>query len=148
MQKTQNKFILSPFNMSDLTAGLGNLWLNSSNYIYNTWRGIYEGYGNLIGQLDTARVLGAELLLWGVYTNDDNFDNNVWMRAAVFGERMWSTTSLPTYEIVASIVALQRTLEEAGVDVAPITSEYCEYKPQICWPSTNSEIHSFDIQTQ
>lgn len=41
MSLTQNMFILSPLNMSDLTSGLGNLWLNTSNFKYNTWRGIY-----------------------------------------------------------------------------------------------------------
>lgn len=68
--------------------------------------------------------------------NDDNFDNNVWMRAAIFGERLWSAAALPTYQLVAAMVEVQRTLEENGVDVSPITSEYCEYKPQLCWPDS------------
>lgn len=41
MSNTQNMFILSPTNMSDLTTGLGNLWLNTTNADYNSWRGIY-----------------------------------------------------------------------------------------------------------
>lgn len=70
MDQTTNKFILSPFNIADLNTGFGNLWLNSSNFNYNTWRTIYEEYGKLFTSLDTSRVLGAELLLWGTFTND------------------------------------------------------------------------------
>lgn len=122
MGRTLNKFILSPLNMSDLTSGLGNLWLNTSNGKFNSWRGIYEGYSQLINSVDTNRVLGAELLAWGTFINDDNFENHLWMRAAVFGERMWSAAALPTYQLVAAIVEIQRTLEEAEVDVSPVTS--------------------------
>lgn len=68
------------------------------------------------------RILGAEVLAWGIAINDDNFENLVWMRSAVLGERMWSTTELPTHAIVAKAVSLQKTLQGMGIDVSPVTS--------------------------
>lgn len=32
------------------------------------------------------------------------------------------------------MVMLQHALEEMGLEVSPLTSEYCEHKPEICWP--------------
>jgi len=69
------------------------------------------------------------MMAWGISINDDTFENSVWMRSAVLAERMWSTTELPTLAIVAKAVSLQRTLQDMGIDVSPVTGEFCEHKP-------------------
>jgi hypothetical protein len=57
------------------------------------------------------------------------------MRAAAFGARVWSSTILQTYQIVTQLVQIQYTLYDMGVDASPITSEFCEHTPIICWPN-------------
>lgn len=73
MKENNGKFILSNADLFDLASGLGNTWMNQSNSKFNTWKGIYEDYSWMINSVDSSRVLGAELLLWGGVTNDDNF---------------------------------------------------------------------------
>jgi hypothetical protein len=74
LKNTTSKIILSAFDVLDLSAGLSNVWMNSSNGEYNGWKRLYEGYNSLIQQIDKSRLLGAELLLWGSIANDDNLD--------------------------------------------------------------------------
>ena len=62
------------------------------------------------------------MLAWGTAINDDTFENSVCMRSAILGERMWSATELPTYAILAKAVSLQRTLQNMGIDVSPVSS--------------------------
>lgn len=140
MRKTQSQFILSPFDLFDLTSGFGNLWMNETNNNYTSWRAIYENYTQLLNKVsDESRVLGGELLVWGTIANRYNFENIVWMRAALFGQRLWSNEVLPIHELIPSMVMLQHALEEMGLEVSPLTSEYCEHKPEICWPYLQTE---------
>ena len=46
---------------------------------------------------------------------------------------------MQTYEIVASMVKIQRALNDKGIDASPFTSEFCEYKPEICWPPKHEQ---------
>ena len=92
-----------------------------------------------MNNIPQERILGAEVLAWGTSINDDNFENNVWMRSAVFGERMWSAKSVSLPQLVAKIVVLQKSLQNSGIDVAPVTSEFCQHHPEKCWPSDERE---------
>ena len=56
------------------------------------------------------------------------------MRGSAFGSRVWSEKILQTHEIVASLVQLQRAYYDMNVDASPVTSEFCEYKPEVCFP--------------
>ena len=42
---------------------------------------------------------------------------------------MWSAENLSLPALVAKIVPLQRYLQNIGIDVAPVTSEFCEHQP-------------------
>ena len=35
-------------------------------------------------------ILGGEACIWSELTNLDNFDQKVWMRAAVLNEKLWN----------------------------------------------------------
>ena len=61
------------------------------------------------------------------------------MRASAFASRVWSEKMQQTHEIVASLVKLQYTLYDMGVDASPITSEFCEHKPEVCFPPTSEQ---------
>ena len=45
--------------------------------------------------VDQGRLMGAELLLWGTAVNDDNLESFLWMRGAIFAERLWSAKTVP-----------------------------------------------------
>lgn len=61
------------------------------------------------------------------------------MRSTAFAARVWSDTILPTYQLVASLVSIQYTLYDMNVDASPVTSEFCEHKPEMCWPPGKPE---------
>ena len=61
------------------------------------------------------------------------------MRSTAFAARVWTETVMQTYEIVASMVKIQRALNDKGIDASPFTSEFCEYKPEICWPPKHEQ---------
>jgi hypothetical protein len=84
--------------------------MNSSNGNYNGWKSMYENYTSLVKSVDSSRLLGAELLVWGSIANDDNFDEIVWMRAAIFGERVWTAKTVPISQLVASVTKLQKNI--------------------------------------
>lgn len=83
--------------------------------------------------------MGAEVCLWGEVSNEDTLENNLWMRSTAFAARVWSETILPTYQLVGSLVAIQYTLYDMNVDASPVTSEFCERKPEMCWPPAKPE---------
>lgn len=56
------------------------------------------------------------------------------MRSSAFAGRVWSSTVLKTHEIVGQLVSIQKALYAMNVDASPVTSEFCEQKPAICWP--------------
>lgn len=99
---------------------------------------MYENYTSLVQSVDSSRLLGAELLVWGSIANDDNFDEIVWMRAAIFGERVWTAKTVPISQLVASVTKLQKTIEVLGVNPMPLTGEFCQKSPTVCWPNTAS----------
>ena len=61
------------------------------------------------------------------------------MRASAFASRAWSSQIQQTHEVVSSLVKLQYTLYDMNVDASPITSEFCEHKPEVCFPPTESK---------
>lgn len=117
-----------------LNKGQGNLWLNGTQGTYSVWRDIYENFTVFPPGVNTSRILGAEVCLWGEVSNEDTLENNLWMRASAFAARVWSEQILQTYEIVTNLVALQYTLYGMNVDASPVTSEFCEKKPAVCFP--------------
>jgi hypothetical protein len=141
MATTKSKIILSAKDIFDLSSGLGDVSSLSLNGVFNTWRTFYWNYTTLINQVDQSRILGAEMLAWGTAINGNNFEMNVWMRTAVFGDRLWSAGKTEDYQLIERMVPLQRTLQDLGIDVAPLTSEFCEHTPIKCWPLSPSELN-------
>lgn len=113
---------------------MGNLWLNGTQGEYTVWRNIYENFTVFPAGVDRSRILGAEVCLWAEVSNEDTLENNLWMRATAFASRVWSEKQLNTYEIVGSLVQLQYALYGMNVDASPVTSEFCEQKPKVCFP--------------
>ena len=126
--------MLSPSDILYLNKGQGNIWLNTTAGDYSVWKNIYDNFTVFPSGVDKNRILGAVACLWGEVSNEDTLENNLWMRATAFASRVWSPTIMPTHEVVASLVALQYTLYDMGVDASPVTSEFCERKPAICFP--------------
>ena len=56
------------------------------------------------------------------------------MRATSFAGRVWRSQILKTHEVVANLVAIQYALYDMNVDASPVTSQFCEHKPELCWP--------------
>lgn len=56
------------------------------------------------------------------------------MRSTSFAGRVWSSKILKTHEVVANLVTIQYALYDMNVDASPVTSEFCERKPALCWP--------------
>ena len=88
--------------------------------------------------VDKDRILGAEVTLWGEVSNEDTLENNLWMRSTSFATKVWSPQSMKTWELAEGLVKIQRALNEMGVAASPFTSEFCEGKPEICWPEKAS----------
>lgn len=108
-----------------INLGQGNIWLNSSAGSYSTYRHIYESFVVFPAGVDAARILGAEVCLWSEVSNEDTFENNIWMRASAFGAKVWSPTKLSQVELVRSLTKLSGSLESMGVQPSPFTTEYC-----------------------
>jgi N-acetyl-beta-hexosaminidase len=128
-----------------LNKGQGNLWLNASQGEYTVWRNIYENLTVFPQGVDRSRILGAEACLWGEVSNEDTLENNLWMRATAFASRVWSEKILNTYEIVASLVQIQYALYAMDVDASPVTSEFCEHKPKVCFPPPAEQVSEVAI---
>ena len=83
---------------------------------------------------EQARVLGAEAAMWGEGVDDFNIDQRLWLRAAVFAERVWSTNETigarvkpwpPTYastDIVVRLIKHRCRLLQRGVRPEPYDS--------------------------
>jgi hypothetical protein len=41
--------------------------------------------------------------------------------------------------LVANLVSIQYTLYDMNVDASPVTSEFCERKPELCWPPSKPQ---------
>jgi hypothetical protein len=41
--------------------------------------------------------------------------------------------------LVANLVSIQYTLYGMSVDASPVTSEFCERKPELCWPPSKPQ---------
>lgn len=63
------------------------------------------------------------------------------MRATSFAGRVWSSKTLQTYEVVANLVSIQYALYGMNVDASPVTSEFCERKPALCWPPQKTQAY-------
>ena len=61
------------------------------------------------------------------------------MRSTAFAGRVWSSQILKTHQVVANLVQIQYALYDMNVDASPVTSEFCEHKPEMCWPPSETE---------
>jgi len=43
-------------------------------------------------------------------------------------------------DLIKSMVQIQQTLSDMGIDISPLTSEYCEYNPEKCFPPEKQEM--------
>jgi hexosaminidase len=123
---TTSRIILSPSDFLYINKGIGNIWFNSSAGTYSTWKQIYQGFNVFPQGIDKSRILGAEVTLWGEVSNDDTLENNIWMRATAFGEKLWSDKVRTVKDLVKEIVAIEDELIKMGVSPSPIVSEFCE----------------------
>ena len=139
---SKSKIILSPSDILYLNKGQGNLWLNATQGNYSNWRQIYENLVVFPAGVDQSRILGAEVCLWGEVSNEDTLENNLFMRSTSFAGRVWSSKILKTHEVVANLVSIQYALYDMNVDASPVTSEFCERKPALCWPPQKTEFAS------
>jgi len=53
---------------------------------------------------------------------------------------MWSTRNMTQSDLIKSMVQIQQTLSDMGIDISPLTSEYCEYNPEKCFPPEKQEM--------
>lgn len=136
---SRSQIVLSPSDILYISKGMGNLWLNGTQGAYPVWRQIYEKFVLFPAGVEPTRILGAEVCLWGEVSNEDIMENNIWMRSSAFAARIWSSKTLLTHELVAGMVTIQRALNKMGVDASPFTSEFCEFKPEVCFPPGQQE---------
>jgi len=61
------------------------MWAVDPHNRFNTYWSIYKDYDEVMSKVDRSRLIGGEVLAWGTATNNDNFENILWMRSAVFG---------------------------------------------------------------
>ena len=106
MAKTRNKVILSYSNILDFSTGMGNITGGLHGKRYSTAIRIY----NELEMVDSNRILGAEVTLWGEMSNEVTLENNLWMRAAAFGERMWAKERMNTTSLVRRMTELASIL--------------------------------------
>lgn len=59
LKKTSSKVILSPYDVFDLSTGLGDISSQGPNHRFNSWKGIYQNYSRVLNLVDQERLLGA-----------------------------------------------------------------------------------------
>lgn len=126
--------ILSPSDLVLLNSGQGDVHQKDRYGTYSVWKDIIHNFTVHPEGVNPERVLGAEVLLEGYLVNEDIFENDLWPRAAAFAYRAWTDHQIPTYQAAEGLVEIKEKLEAMGVDPSPVTSEFCEGKPAICWP--------------
>lgn len=117
-----SRIILSPSDYLYINKGIGNIWFNNSAGSYSTWKQIYQNFEIFPQGIDKSKILGAEVTLWGEVSNDDTLENNIWMRATAFAEKLWSEQVRPLKEVVKGVVKIQNELIKMGVSPSPIVS--------------------------
>lgn len=127
-----SRIILSPSDFLYINKGIGNIWFNSSAGAYSTWKQIYQGFEIFPQGVDKSKILGAEVTLWGEVSNDDTLENNIWMRATAFAEKLWTNQTRTIHELVKEVVAISNQLIQMGVSPSPIVSEFCERNTDQC----------------
>jgi hypothetical protein len=120
-----SKIIMSTSDYLYLNNGIGNIWFNSSAGSYHVWKQIYQGFQLFPQGVNKTKIIGAEVTLWGEVSNDDLLENNLWMRATAFAEKLWTDQPQTIKELVKGIVVIQNELIKLGVSPSPIVSEFC-----------------------
>ena len=137
--------ILSPSDLLLFNSGQGDIWQKEKHGEYSVWKDIINNFEIFPQGVDRNRILGGEVVLEGFLSNEDTLENNLWPRAAAFAYKVWTNQKIETYQVVEGLVNVKKVLEEIGVQPSPVTSEFCEGKPHICWPS---EIQIIDSMIQ
>lgn len=55
------------------------------------------------------------MCLWGEVSNEDTFENNLWMRAAAFADRVWNENKSSLTDLAKDLVKLQLLFQNQGV---------------------------------
>ena len=77
-----------------------------------------------------ARVLGGEGCMWGEYSSPANVLQNTWPKAAVVGERLWSSAATrDVLDMYSRLPSYTCELNRRGLPASPITGPgYCEWQ--------------------
>jgi len=131
-----NKFILSNYDFLYLDCGMGNYFGNVSWCNFTTWKDIYNFEPTtLLPAAQLNQVIGAETCQWGELMNPASIDKT-FPRASALSERLWSSlnnTYNNTLSVVERLNEFHYRLLDRDVPIGPITSEFCERNPKLCF---------------
>lgn len=127
----KNPVVLSNYNEVYLDIGFNNFYGN--NYgVYQNWRDVY-GFEPKIANVN---VIGGEVCMWNELGTKHTFDQKVFQKASVLGERLWNTNiDLNTYlyNIAARLQSQVERMKTRGFKMWPVTVELCEKDMTICF---------------
>lgn len=127
----KNPVVLSNYNEVYLDIGFNNFYGN--NYgVYQNWRDVY-GFEPRIANVN---VIGGEVCMWNELGTKHTFDQKVFQKASVLGERLWNTNiDLNTYlyNIAARLQSQVERMKTRGFKMWPVTVELCEKDMTICF---------------
>ena len=82
--------------------------------------------GTRLTAAEEARVIGAEVSLWGEEIDGANLQYKSWPRAAAFAERMWSPRDARSpYEAAPRLARMVCKFKARGVAASPISPGSC-----------------------
>lgn len=137
IQNKTNKLILSPYDVLYLDVGFGNLFGGDYGKM-KTWKQIYLNFKPKSYNLDSSRILGGEVCLWGEVNSDETMENKLWPRSNAFSERVWNGEETDDLvDIATRVINAEKRYRRAGFNVSPASSEWCSQNIEICWGKQN-----------
>lgn len=127
----KNEVILSNYDKTYLDIGFGNSY-GGSYGTYQNWRFMYS-FNPVITNVN---IIGAEVCMWSEICNKNTFDQKVWIRSSVMGERLWNTQiniGTDLQNIATRLIAQGKRMRNRGFKVSPVTVGLCEKDPTICF---------------
>jgi len=133
IKEKKNKIVLSNYDLLYLDAGFGNRWGNNYSE-FHTWNDIYYGFDPEVKDIN-GTIIGAEACLWSEINNEATQMEKMWMRGSALAERLWNpkANADPKKVVMDRVISFQKNITFRGIHAAPVTSEYCERNPMICF---------------
>ncbi len=119
-------YIGNPYNENDACKAKGNF------YGEGDWCQYYlvEPLNFTASEEQKKRVIGGEGCMWAEYSSPANVVSNTWPKAAVVGERLWSSADTRDLaDIAYRLPTFTCELNRRSIEAAPVTGPgYCDWQ--------------------